>query len=203
MSGNVISVKTLREKNFHSLEFTGQWYDWLGNPERNFKAIIYGPSGSGKSTFALKFVAYLAESFGKVLYNSHEEGFSQTLQDRIIENDIKAKNLFFADRMSYDDMCEKVKRGYYKFAVIDSLQYMGFKYSEYKNFKDRFPRKGLIVISQTNNRGTIKGGTDIIHACDIKIKIHHGRAEIISRFAKGTQTVTLFKPKSSQPTLFS
>lgn len=200
----LINVKTLREKRFQTMELHAPWDTWMGLPERNFKMMVYGPSASGKSTFVLRLCNYLAEHHGKVLYNSHEEGFSQTLQDRVIANNIDAPGLYFADRMPYDEMVDRVKRSRCQFAVIDSLQYMSFTYAQYKHFVEKLPAKSLIIISQTNNRGTVKGGTDILHAVDIKIQVVAGKATITSRFnGKGVQTVQLFQSKSHQPNLFN
>lgn len=198
-----MNVRTLRQKQFHTMDFAEPYQAWMGNPERNFKAMVYGPSGSGKSTFVLKFADYLASNHGKVLYNSHEEGFSQTLQDRIIGNNITSDKLYFADRMGYEEMVDRMKRSRCQFAVIDSLQYMNFTYAQYKDFVERAKSKSLIIISQTNNRGTVKGGTDILHAVDMKIKVAGGKATIQSRFnSSGVQTITLFNTKSHHPTLF-
>lgn len=198
----VINIKTLREKQFHTLDIDGYYLNLFGKPERNFKALFYGPSGSGKSTFALKFVDYLSTHLNaKVLYNSHEEGYSETLRLRVLENDISARKLFFADRMNFSDMCEKAKRGHYRFVVIDSIQYMRLTYKDYQAFEKRFPRKALILISQAKNNGGIKGTTDILHAVDIKVRIHKGNAEVVSRFAPEPKTVRLFTPNCNQLTL--
>lgn len=203
MSDKVMSVATLREKKFYTLGFQGEWLENFGDPERNFRAIFYGPSGSGKSTFTLKFAEYLGNNHGKVLYNSFEEGYSKTLQDRIIKTGVSSPRLFFADRMQFAEMCDKMKKGRYQFGIIDSLQYMNFTYAQYKRFVDLFPTKSLIVISQVNGRGTIKGGTDIQHAVDIKVNIIGGKANIQSRFATQQRSIRLFQPEQkAQQSLF-
>lgn len=197
----VISIKQIKEKNFHTLTLEEPWASKFGNPERSFKMMIYGPSGSGKSTMTMKLWDYLAHNFGKVLYNSWEEGIAQTLKDRIISTGVSSPNLMFADRMSFGEMIEKLKKGRYHFAVIDSVNYMKFSYSDYKEYEKQVPSKGLILINQVNGQGKIKGGTDILHATDIKINVVKGLAMIESRYAASNTQMRLFghEPK----TLFS
>lgn len=61
----IISAKTLKEKQFQSLDFQGFWLDLIGKPERNFKLLCFGVQKSGKSTLMLRFADYLAGDFGK------------------------------------------------------------------------------------------------------------------------------------------
>jgi len=199
MSKRAISVKTIREKRFHLLNFEGEWAEKMGNPEQNFRALFYGPSGSGKTVEVLRFADYLASNYGKVLYNSWEEGISKSIQDSIIEFDIRSTKLFFFDGLQYDELCEKAKRGRYRFVIIDSLQYMGFTYAQYQDFTRRFKTKGLILISQVNGKGKSRGGEQIVHAVDMKVSINAGKANYRSRFRKGGHyNVDLFKQPKPQ-----
>lgn len=193
-----MSVFELTKKTFVTLDFEGEWLERYGNPEQNFKAIFYGPSGSGKSVEALKLSQYIAENLGRVLYNSHEEGLGKSLQDRVITHEITSKKITFADRMPFKEMCEKALKGRYKTVVIDSVQDMRFTYSNFKRFRDRFPRKSIILINQANARGSLKGSTDILHACDIKARFDGGKITVRSRFLTGYYEGVLFQPKSSK-----
>jgi hypothetical protein len=200
----VLSISGLKQRKFKVLDFEDTWLDYFGEPQRNFRATFYGPSGSGKSTLVLEFADYLANHFGKVLYNSHEEGFSKSLQRRCNSVGVSATKLYFADRMPLAEMIEKLKKGRYAVAIIDSIQYMGFNYGDYKGLAEACPTKALIFISQVNQSGKTKGGSDILHACDIKVQVVHGKGHIISRYGRNTQTVTLFETgrKSMQTKLF-
>lgn len=191
----IINAKVLKEKQFDSLEFDGLWLQLFGCPEKNFRMLCFGKEKSGKSTLVLRFADYLAANFGKVFYNSHEEGFSKTFQDRIISNNISSEKLFIGHKISYEEMMDdSFKRRYYKFIVIDSLQYMNLTYAQYKSLIERYNRKSFIFISQINGRGKIKGGTDISHAVDIKVFCSDGNAKVQSRFAE-ENIVEIFKGK--------
>lgn len=122
----IFSIKTIKEKQFHTLELESQYSSLMGNPEKKFTGMLYGASGSGKSVYALQFANYFANNFGKVLYNSHEEKVNQTIQDRINNFDIDANKLFIASGVNYDKMCHYIDRNYYRLLLIDSVKYMEF-----------------------------------------------------------------------------
>ncbi len=205
-SNKSVSVKSLLERKFVTIPFEGQWLDLYGEPERNFRSIFYGPGGSGKSTYVLQFADYLGRTYGKVFYNSFEEGISQSLQTRCRNHNITAEsNIFFGDRLTFEDFCEKMKRGRYRVGIIDSLQYMKFTYAQYQKLVELFPTKAFIFISQVNQSGKAKGGSDILHACDMKVYVNRGKATIHSRYGTGEKTLTLYRPASDKrtPNLFS
>lgn len=199
---SIINVKTLREKQFRSLAFEGDWLELFGEPECNFKLLCYGKEKSGKSTMILRFADYLAKNFGKVFYNSHEEGHSKTFQDRVISNNIDAPKLFVGHKVGFSEMMDdSFKRRYYKSIIIDSLQYMNLTYSQYKHLTAKYKNKSFIFVSQINGRGKIKGGTDIAHAVDIKMFTFDGKARIQSRFTS-EKVVSIFDKKDGQVEIF-
>jgi predicted ATP-dependent serine protease len=126
MKRQIYNIKTLKEKKFQTLAFSDEYIKLPGSPQRNFTAMCYGESGSGKSVFLLKFADYFARNFGKTLYNSHEEGVNQTVVDRINNFDISAKKLFIGNALTFDEMCDKIEKNYYRLVIIDSVKYMGF-----------------------------------------------------------------------------
>ena len=205
-SKKAISIRTLKQKRFKLLDFDGLWKNRLGTPEEGFCAMIYGPSGSGKTTEMIRLAAYCSQ-FGKVMYNSWEEGISQTLQETIADSEIPEDvPMYFYDSLEYDVMCAKAKSTRSKFIVIDSIQYMAFSYAQYQDFVKRFPTKSLLLISQVNNSGKPRNGTQILHAVDIKMQVNAGAAEYRSRYRKGGHwTGHLWKdqptPSSSQLSL--
>lgn len=197
----IISANKLKEKKFVTLDFTEIWLDLFGLPERNFKLLITGEAKSGKSTLMLRFADYLATNFGKVMYNSHEEGHSKTFQDRLKSNNISSDRLFIGHKITFEQMMdESFKRKYYHTIFIDSLQYMSLTYSQYKQLTAKYKNKSFCFISQVNGRGKAKGGTDLLHAVDIKIHTKKGYARVQSRFTE-EKTVNIFDKKKGQQAL--
>lgn len=179
------------------LQFEGEWQNMFGNPEHNFRMMFWGPQKSGKSTLCLKFCDYLSK-FGKVAYNSWEEGISETFKRRAIENNITSQKLFLLHKCSFEEiMDDSFKRKHYKTLVIDSVQYMRFTYEQYKQLIDKYPSKIILVINQANGKGGIKGGTDISHAVDATVYCSKGYAHIESRFTS-KKTVQIYTP-TKQP----
>lgn len=194
------TVAEISDKKFKTLPFTGGWLDKMGEPEHNFKMLAFGAPKSGKSVEILKLADYLT-NFGRVLYNSHEEGISQSLQQRIANFGItgNGSKLMFFNALDYDEMVDVAKKGRYKFVIIDSAQYMKFTEANYIDFNARFSSKSLIIISQINAKGKTKGGTGFLHMVDIKLSIVNGYATYESRYRNEKYTIDLYNRNIKKP----
>lgn len=184
--GKTISVKTLLEKKYPSYEFNDEWRDALGNVETNFKMLIWGASGSGKTTFTTKLCKYLSQ-FGKVYYNSIEQGEGKSFQDLAVQlnlHECEAGSFMIGDRDNYEDMYEKLKRNRAKFVVIDSAQYLNLTVAQYKLLIKSFPKKAFIIISWEGTAQEPKGepAKAIKYMVDIKCYVQKGVANCQSRF---------------------
>jgi predicted ATP-dependent serine protease len=206
MKRKIYNINTLKEKKFKTLTFSEKYAALFGNPQRNFIAMCYGESGSGKSVFLLQFADYFARHFGKVLYNSHEEGINQTVVDRINHFDIGAKKLFVGNALTFGDMCEKIERNYYRLVIIDSVKYMGFTFAQLKELRARFAKRQIVVIMVDfgKTKGSPQSGVDLLHASDVKMFFKDGVVNSISRYLPEPVKKTLFVPKreSKYPSLF-
>jgi len=190
----------MKEKKFHTLDFDEFYAKLMGKPERKFTMMCYGESGSGKSVFLVKFANYFAKQFGKSLYNSHEEGANQTIQNRINNYDIDAVKLFIGDAMTFEDMCTVIEKNYYRLIVIDSVKYMSFTFNQLKELRKRFANRQLCIVMV--DFGSVKGspdsGKDLIHASDVKMYFKNGRVYSISRYLDTPVELQLFHPNKSQ-----
>lgn len=206
MSRQIYNIKTLREKKFQTLNFIPEYAALFGNPQRKFTAICYGESGSGKSVFLLKFADYFARNFGKVLYNSHEEGVNQSVVNRIENFNINAGKLFVGNALGFEEMCEKIERNHYRLVIIDSVKYMGFTFAQLKELRVRFAKRQLIIIMVDfgKTEGNPHSGADLLHASDVKMFFKKGHVNSISRYLSEPETQLLFKQnKSNQLSLFN
>jgi len=190
----------MKEKKFHTLEFDELYAKLMGKPERKFTMICYGESGSGKSVFLMQFSNYFAKTFGKSLYNSHEEGANQTIQDRINNFGIDASKLFIADAMSFDEMCTAIEKNYYRLVIIDSVKYMGFTFNQLRELRKRFANRLLciVIVDFGSAKGSPDSGKDLIHASDVKMYFKNGRVYSISRYLDAPVELQLFHPNKSQ-----
>ena len=88
--------------------------------------------------------------FCRVAYDSFEEGFCRTMQLSLIRNGMAeiGRRMILLDGEGIDDLCTRLDRQRSpEVIIIDSLQYLGITYAEYKTLKERYPKKLFIFIS--------------------------------------------------------
>lgn len=124
--------------------------------------------------------------FGKVYYNSIEQGESKSLQDVIKRVDLTdcTGKIVFGDRDTFDEMIEKLKRNRATFIIIDSAHYINLTQHQYKTLNELFPRKGIIIISWEGASGLPKGEhmKSVQYMVDIKCRVSKGIAKAQSRY---------------------
>lgn len=149
-----IPVNELLSTKFRGLPFEGKWYESFGCPELTGTWIIWGNSGNGKTRFALQLAKYLA-GFCKVAYNSLEEGISLSLRTAIEQVNFNGsgKNLLLLDKEPVSELMTRLARPRSpEVVIIDSLQYTGMSYKEYKVLRDRYRRKLFVLISHAEGK---------------------------------------------------
>lgn len=180
-----IGVNDLINRSFITYEFQDAWAASFGEPERNFRMIVYGDSGNGKTEFVVKFAKYLAQ-FGKVYYNSFEQGLSKSLQDAFIRNDMAdvSGNLIIGDKDKLDELKRRMgSRNSPRFCIIDSLDYMKLTADQYIELVERFPNKSFIIIAWSAGKyPKSQAAKDIEYMADIKVRVHEYKAYPKCRF---------------------
>lgn len=149
-----ISVTELLNKKRKLLDFTGEWLDSFGKPEAKGSWLFWADSGNGKTTFIIMLCKYLSR-FGRVIYNSMEEGDSETLKQAVLRVDLSEhkKRIIFLDNESIDDLEQRLLRKKSpKMVVIDSVQYADLTYKRYKELKGKFPDTLWIWISHEDGK---------------------------------------------------
>lgn len=165
-----IGINAFIAKRFDTYSFEVQWKESFGEPEKNFKMIVYGGSVSGKTEFCVQLAKYLA-GFGKVSYISSEQGISKSLQDAINRNNMQevAGKVMFVAGGIFEDLVDYIKRSKSRVIIIDSLDYTKLTTDQYKFLIKTFPKKAFVIIAWAKN-GTPKSqhAKDIEFMCDIK-----------------------------------
>ena len=165
--------------NFKKLGFKGKWLDLIGNPSKDFTAMIYGKPKMGKSYLSVDFAGYLARHHGTVLYVAREEGIDDTLQEKLKDNDVSHPDL---DVSNY--LPEDLSR--YDFVFLDSVTKLGMSPEDLDALKRKYPDKGFIYIFQSTKEGNFRGNNEFQHDVDIVIEIpEKGRAVQFGRFNQG------------------
>ena len=182
------SVDQVLRTRFKVLPFEGEWKDAIGCPELTGSWIIWGNSGNGKTRFALQLCKYLCQ-FGRVAYDSLEEGVSVSLVKAIKETHMMEvrKKFVVLDKEPIDQLTERLEKPKSPDIVcVDSLQYTGMSYEQYKALKERFPKKLFIWISHAD--GTLPEGRvakKVRFDSNVKVFVQAYRAEPVSRYGGG------------------
>ena len=171
------------------LEFTGLWADAIGKPEPTGSWIIWGNSGNGKTQFALMLAKYLAEMGMRVVYNSLEEGRCESIKKAFQRINMISVNrrMWFLDQEPVDELSQRLKaRKSPDVVFIDSVQYSGLNYTEYKKLRSSFRNKLFVLISHAEGRepaGTV--AKKIRFDAFVKIYIDGYVAFPVSRYGGG------------------
>lgn len=182
------SLDQVLRTRFKVLPFEGEWKDAIGCPELTGSWIVWGNSGNGKTRFALQLCKYLCQ-FGRVAYDSLEEGVSVSLVKAIKETHMMEvrKKFVVLDKEPIDQLTERLEKPKSPDIVcVDSLQYTGMSYEQYKALKERFPKKLFIWISHAE--GMLPEGRvakKVRFDSNVKVFVQAYRAEPVSRYGGG------------------
>lgn len=197
------TISNILTKKFSPLKFSGDWEASLGRPDKAFSALIWGDSSSGKTEFAIQFAKYLS-NFGKVAYNSLEQGLSATMQDAISRNYMQECEGRFVllDKEPIDALLERFKKPKSpQFLIVDSVQYLRINKTKYYQLKELFygKRKGLIFISQATGKNP-KGALadDIRFDVDLKLWVEGFRMFPEGRLNGGGEHFTIWAERAAK-----
>lgn len=182
------SVSNVLSSRFRLLPFDGKWLDAVGSPELTGTWMIYGAPKNGKTSFAMMLARYLAK-FGRVAYNTVEEGLSQTIKatmERAGLEDVQGRFILL-DKENVADMKERLgKHKSPDIVFIDSTQFIDMKFSEYKELKALFPRKLFIYVSHINcGQPDGRVAKRIWRDSNVYFRIEGFRAFPVSRYGGG------------------
>ena len=137
-----LGVHHIINKAYPSLAFEGEWKEVFGCPSDPFTMLVYGLPKNGKTNFMMKFSKYLTQ-FGKVWYNSIEEGDCLTIKEAFIRcrmDELEPGKFMMGDRYFFQDMVEYLKgRNKGKFVIIDSRDFINLTCQQFKKLKTLFP----------------------------------------------------------------
>lgn len=170
---------------YETMAFDGAWRDAFGTPERRGVWIIWGNSGNGKTSFALQLAKYLCR-FGRVAYDSLEEGACLTMQEAMRRENMMEVNKKFLliDNENMEELGIRLSRQKSPdIVVIDSFQYTQMNYRQYIAFKERHKRKLLIFVSHADGKlPNGRAAKSLMYDASLKIYIEGFRAFSKGRF---------------------
>jgi hypothetical protein len=192
-------VKQIMKKKYKLLPFDGEWEETFGQPSDPFTMLVFGHPKNGKTEFMMKYAKYLTR-FGKVWYNSVEQGDSKSIQDAFVRNQMdKVNGFMLGDRYYFEDMMiylAKPKRG--KFIFLDSRDYLKLTTQQWEKLVAEFPNKSFILLCWEKG-GHPKGeyAKDIRFQVDIVVHVKNFKAHVESRFGGG-KTFVIWDKKAAE-----
>ncbi len=169
-------------------QFSPRWQNFIGNPSKNFHAIIFGPPKQGKSILAIQMADELSK-YGRTLYVAAEEGLGATLKQKVQDFAPEMNNnLEFSNWKNLKEITEGLEEDpAYSFVFIDSISKARLTVEDIENLKKKFPRIAWITIMQSTKEGQFRGSQEYAHDCDIVIQVSNGIATQQGRFCAGSE----------------
>jgi len=127
-----------------------------------------------------------------------EEGFSVTLQKKVMEFAMDNNNLDFANFRDFEQIKNAVNKGKYKFVFIDSVNFIKITPEDVEDIKAENPSTAFITIQQATKNGNFRGSQEFAHNCDIVIRVEAGMASQQGRFSEPTEMAIFDAPENSQ-----
>lgn len=187
-----LSVSDIKAYQPRVLPFEGPWLDAIGTPELRGSWIIWGSSSNGKTRLALQLARYFA-GFVKVAYDSLEEGMSESMKKAVLAcamSDV-SRSFLLLDQEPISELRNRLSRKQSPDVVfIDSIQYSGLNYAEYKRFRDSFPNKLFVFVSHADGREP-KGNVakSVRYDAYVKIYVEGYKAFPQSRYGGGGELI--------------
>ncbi|MEX2404087.1 MAG: zincin-like metallopeptidase domain-containing protein, partial [Balneolales bacterium] len=186
----MISSVELGKKEFTGIDLPEPFRSVLGKLPPNFSLAIWGPAGSGKSTVAVDLAWVLANTLGKGIYCSSEEGAGPSMQNKFKRLNAEHPELYVKDFDGMEDLKSAIKYGKAAFCIFDSASMSHIKVSEMEDIHDFCKKAGVafIYILHATKAGDFKGNSFLIHMPDTVLKVEDGVAKTTkNRFADTPQ----------------
>lgn len=184
-----LSPQDLFRTKIKTIPFADEWQLALGNPAQTGVWIMWGGSGSGKTSMALLLAKELTK-YGKVAYNSLEQGASLSMKQALERHDLGSvrRNSFLLLSEDLDILSERLSRRQAPdFVIIDSLQYAGLDYRNYKAFKERHKDKLIVFVSHAEGiQPDGRTAKKVMYDAEMKIFVEGYRAISKGRFVSET-----------------
>lgn len=190
----------LMRMNRKVYEFEGEWQEAFGQPEQGGVWFIWGKSGNGKTSFVLQLCKQLAR-YGKVAYDSLEEGSSLPMQNALVRvgmGDVGSNFVLLND--SFAELDDRLsRRRAPDIVVVDSFQYAHISLGEYEAFCKRHAGKLIIFISQADGLKPLgRTAQSAMYSASLKIWVEGYRAISKGRYFGNRGYYTIWAEKADE-----
>ena len=194
------TVKDILNKKYKLFDFGGEWEEAFSKPERCGVWFIWGNSGNGKTRFTMQLAKYLT-TFGKVLYNSLEEGSSHTIRKAFEDVEMQeTKNKILLVSESLEKLSERLdKQRSASVIIVDSFQYAQISYKQYIAFKEKHKDKLIIFISHADGKQPAgRSAKSVMYDATLKIWVEGFKAFSKGRYIGSKGQLTIWEEGASR-----
>jgi predicted ATP-dependent serine protease len=144
----------------------------------------------------MHFAKYLADNHGSVLYVASEEGFSQTLKNKMTNFGLTSDNMHFSNYREAEPIMDIASE--YDFIFIDSVNFINISPEQIREMKHKNRNLSLITIQQATKDGDFRGSQEYAHDSDSIVKIADGIATQQGRFQEMSQMMVFPKKEKKE-----
>ena len=195
-----LSMVDLMRKNREVYAFEGALQEAFGQPEQNGVWFIWGRSGNGKTSFVLQLCKELTR-YGKVAYDSLEEGDSLTMQNALMRvgmGDVGRRFILLNESLKELDTRLKRRRSP-DIVVVDSFQYAHIDLKQYEEFIDRHKNKLIIFVSQADGlKPWGRTAQSAMYSASLKIWVEGYRAISKGRYRGNLGYYTIWAERAEE-----
>lgn len=195
-----LSMVDLMRKNREVYAFEGALQEAFGQPEQNGVWFIWGRSGNGKTSFVLQLCKELTR-YGKVAYDSLEEGDSLTMQNALMRvgmGDVGRRFILLNESLKEVDTRLKRRRSP-DIVVVDSFQYAHIDLKQYEEFIDQHKNKLIIFVSQADGlKPWGRTAQSAMYSASLKIWVEGYRAISKGRYRGNLGYYTIWAEKAEE-----
>lgn len=190
----------MMRKNREVYAFEGTLQEAFGQPEQNGVWFIWGRSGNGKTSFVLQLCKELTR-YGKVAYDSLEEGDSLTMQNALMRvgmGDVGRRFILLNESLKELDTRLKRRRSP-DIVVVDSFQYAHIDLKQYEEFIDQHKNKLIIFVSQADGlKPWGRTAQSAMYSASLKIWVEGYRAISKGRYRGNLGYYTIWAEKADE-----
>lgn len=195
-----LSMVDLMRKNREVYAFEDALQEAFGQPEQNGVWFIWGRSGNGKTSFVLQLCKELTH-YGKVAYDSLEEGDSLTMQNALMRvgmGDVGRRFILLNESLKELDTRLKRRRSP-DIVVVDSFQYAHIDLKQYEEFIDQHKNKLIIFVSQADGlKPWGRTAQSAMYSASLKIWVEGYRAISKGRYRGNLGYYTIWAEKAEE-----
>lgn len=195
-----LSMVDLMRKNREVYAFEGALQEAFGQPEQNGVWFIWGRSGNGKTSFVLQLCKELTR-YGKVAYDSLEEGDSLTMQNALMRvgmGDVGRRFILLNESLKELDTRLKRRRSP-DIVVVDSFQYAHIDLKQYEEFIEQHKNKLIIFVSQADGlKPWGRTAQSAMYSASLKIWVEGYRAISKGRYRGNLGYYTIWAERAEE-----